>query len=234
MRHRFGLMLKKLVIAVVAVAVLVVGGTYVYIHFIQDDAPAKLTLEADSSTTTGAAGTSDTSDVSGTWKAGTGSTAGYRAKEVLFGQSTTAVGRTTDVTGELVIDGTTVSSAKITVDMTTVTSDQGNRDRQFQGRIMDTATFPTSTFELTEPIDLGSIPAEGQTVTKAAKGKLTLHGTTKDVTVDLTAKRSAGTIQVQGSIPITFDEWGIPAPSFGPANVEDHGELEFLVSFTKS
>jgi polyisoprenoid-binding protein YceI len=234
MRHRFGLMLKKLVIAVVAVAVLVVGGTYVYIHFIQDDAPAKLTLEADSSTTTGGASTSDTSDLSGTWKAGTGSTAGYRAKEVLFGQSTTAVGRTPDVTGDLVIDGTAVSSAKVTVDMTTVTSDQGNRDRQFQGRIMDTATFPTSTFELTEPIDLGSIPAEGQTVTKAAKGKLTLHGTTKDVTVDLTAKRSAGTIQVQGSIPITFDDWGIPAPSFGPANVEDHGELEFLVSFTKA
>lgn len=227
-------MLKKLVIAVLAVAVLVVGGTYVYIHFIQDDAPARLTLEPDSSTTTGGAGTTDTSDLSGTWKAGTGSTAGYRAKEVLFGQSTEAAGRTTDVTGELVVDGTTVSSAKVTVDMTTVTSDQGNRDRQFQGRIMDTATYPTSTFELTEPIDLGSIPAEGQTVTKAAKGKLTLHGTTKDVTVDLTAKRSGATIQVQGSIPITFDEWGIPAPSAGPAKVEDHGELEFLVAFTKS
>ena len=31
MGHRFGLMLKKLLIAVVAVVVLVVGGTYVYI-----------------------------------------------------------------------------------------------------------------------------------------------------------------------------------------------------------
>jgi len=234
MGHRFGLMLKKLLIAVVAVVVLVVGGTYVYIHFIQDDAPPKLTLEADSSTTTSDSGSTDASDPSGTWKAGTGSTAGYRAKEVLFGQGTTAVGRTTDVTGEMVIDDTTVSSAKITVDMTTVTSDQGNRDRQFQGRIMDTATYPTSTFELTEPIDLGSIPGEGETVTKSAKGKLTLHGTTKDVTVDLTAKRTGSTIQVQGSIPITFDEWGIPAPSFGPAQVEDHGELEFLVAFTKA
>ena len=226
-------MLKKLLIAAVAVVVLVVGGTYVYIHFIQDDAPERLTLESDSSSTTAAGSTADTSDPSGTWTAGTGSTAGYRAKEVLFGQSTTAVGRTTDVTGQLVIDGTTVSSAEVVVDMTTVTSDQGNRDNQFQGRIMDTATFPTSTFELTEPIELGAIPAEGEAVTKTAKGKLTLHGTTKDVTVDLTAKRSAGTIQVQGSIPITFDDWKIPAPSFGPAQVEDHGELEFLVTFTK-
>lgn len=227
-------MLKKLLLLVVAVVVLVVGGTYVYIHFIQDDAPAKLTLEADPSTTTGGSGTSDPAELSGTWKAGTGSTAGYRAKEVLFGQSTEAVGRTTDVTGDLVIDGTTVSTAKVVVDMTTVTSDQGNRDGQFQGRIMDTATYPTSTFELTKPIELGEVPAEGQTVTRSATGKLTLHGTTKEVTVDLTAKRSGGTIQVQGSIPITFDEWDIPAPSFGPAQVEDHGELEFLVAFTKA
>jgi polyisoprenoid-binding protein YceI len=226
--------LKKLLLLVVAVVVLVVGGTYVYIHFIQDDAPAKLTLEADPSTTTGGSGTSDPAELSGTWKAGTGSTAGYRAKEVLFGQSTEAVGRTTDVTGDLVIDGTTVSTAKVVVDMTTVTSDQGNRDGQFQGRIMDTATYPTSTFELTKPIELGEVPAEGQTVTRSATGKLTLHGTTKEVTVDLTAKRSGGTIQVQGSIPITFDEWDIPAPSFGPAQVEDHGELEFLVAFTKA
>jgi polyisoprenoid-binding protein YceI len=229
-------MLKKLVIALVAVVVLVVGGTYVYIHFIQDDAPERLTLESDSSSTTtgGADGTSGAFEATGTWTAGSGSTAGYRAKEVLFGQSTTAVGRTSDVSGTMEIDGTTVTSAEITVDMTTVTSDQGNRDRQFQGRIMDTATYPTSVFELTEPIDLGSIPDEGQTVTKPAIGKLTLHGTTKEVTIDLTAKRSGGAIQVQGSLPITFDEWGIPAPSFGPAQVEDHGELELLVSFTKS
>jgi polyisoprenoid-binding protein YceI len=228
-------MLKKLVIVVVAAAVLVVGGTFVYINFIQDDAPEKLTLESDSSTTTAAGGTSATSsDISGTWKAGTGSTAGYRAKEVLFGQSTEAVGRTTDVTGDLVIDGTTVTTTKVVVDMKTVTSDQGNRDNQFQGRIMDTAKYPTSTFELTKPIDLGTVPAEGQAVTKAATGKLTLHGVTKEVSVDLTAKRSGATIQVQGSIPITFDEWEIPAPSFGPAQVEDNGELEFLVAFTKA
>jgi polyisoprenoid-binding protein YceI len=228
-------MLKKLVLVIVAAVVLVVGGTFVYINFIKDDAPAKLTLESDSTSTTAAgAEPADAGDIGGTWKAGTGSTAGYRAKEVLFGQSTEGVGRTSDVTGDLVIDGTTVTTAKVVVDMTTVTSDQGNRDRQFQGRIMDTATYPTSTFELTKPIDLGSVPPEGQTVTKTATGTLTLHGTTKSVTVDLTAKRSGGTIQVQGSIPIVFDEWKIPAPSFGPAQVEDTGELEFLVAFAKA
>jgi polyisoprenoid-binding protein YceI len=225
--------LKRLVAAVAVLAVLAVGGTYVYLHFIQGDPPPKLTLESDSSSTTAGGSSSDSSDLSGTWTAGTGSQAGYRAQEVLFGQSATAVGRTTKVTGQLVIDGTTVSSTKVVVDMTTVKSDKDLRDSQFQGRIMDTARYPTATFELTKPIDLGSIPSPGVKVTKQATGKLTLHGTTKEVTIALSAKRTAGAIQVQGSVPITFSDWGIPSPSFGPAQVQDHGELELLVSFTK-
>jgi polyisoprenoid-binding protein YceI len=171
--------------------------------------------------------------VSGTWKAGSGSQAGYRVKEILFGQSNTAVGRTDKVTGALVVDGTTVSSAKVTVDLTTVTSDQDRRDSQFQGRIMDTASYPTATFELTKPVELGTLPAAGATVTKQAAGKLTLHGTTKAVTVDLTARRSGATIEVQGSIPVVFAEWNIPNPSFATIKTEDHGELEFLVVFTR-
>ena len=54
------------------------------------------------------------------------------------------------------------------------------------------------------------------------------------MTVNVTAKRSGGTIAVQGTIPVVFADYGIPSPSFGPAEVEDHGEIEFLVTFTKS
>ena len=53
---------------------------------------------------------------------------------------------------------------------------------------MQTSDFPTSTFELTQPIQLQSIPANLQEVTVTATGKLTLHGVTKDVTVDLKAR----------------------------------------------
>jgi hypothetical protein len=35
-------------------------------------------------------------------------------------------------------------------------------------------------------------------------------------------------------IPVVFADYGIPSPSFGPATVEDNGEIEFLVTFTKS
>lgn len=86
---------------------------------------------------------------------------------------------------------------------------------------------------MTSPIDLGSLPADGATITVPLTGDLTVHGTQKSVTVDVTAQRSAGTISVNGTIPVVFADYGIPSPSFGPASVGDHGEIEFLINFTK-
>ncbi|MCA1843241.1 MAG: YceI family protein [Actinobacteria bacterium] len=91
------------------------------------------------------------------------------------------------------------------------------------------SAFPTATFELTQPIELGSLPASGQQVTVRATGDLTLHGATKRVTVPLQAQRSGAGIRVAGSIPVVFAEWGIPDPSFGPAQTEDHGQIELLL-----
>jgi polyisoprenoid-binding protein YceI len=154
---------------------------------------------------------------------------GYRVGEVLFGQNATAVGRTNDVTGGVTLDGATVTKASFTVDMASVRSDRDRRDGQYRDRIMATGEFPTSTFALTSPIALGSLPADGATVTAKATGDLTLRGVTKRVTFDVKARRSGDRMEVNGAIPLVFDEWGIPSPSFGPAQVEDHGSLEFLL-----
>ena len=157
-----------------------VGGPYIYIHFIEGDPPAKLALAKVK--TTKAASTTSTS-LDGTWNATTGSAVQYRVGEVLFGQGTTAVGKTTAVTGNLSISGTTV-------------------------------------------------PADGKQITVKATGNLTLRGQTKAVTFDIIAQRDGATISANGTIPIVFDDYQIPAPSFGPAQVENHGELVFLINFT--
>ncbi|MEO7429491.1 MAG: YceI family protein, partial [Acidimicrobiales bacterium] len=151
---------------IIAVPVLVflvaVVGPFVYINVIQDDPPERLTLSEVTTTTTEPGATTTTGDtatttgdgVDGTWSVTDGSTAGYRVGEVLFGQDAEATGRTSAVTGTLAIAGTTISEASFEVDMTSIASDQSRRDGQFHGRIMETSTFPTSTFALTEPITL--------------------------------------------------------------------------------
>lgn len=213
----------------VLLVVLVVGGTWVYINVI-DDPPAKLKLST-VETQPGSASTTPTdASIDGTWNVKSDSAVQYRVGEILFGQSATAVGKTTAITGSMTISGTTVGTATFTADLTKVTSDQSNRDRQFQGRIMDTAEFPTATFKLTSPIDLGTVPANLKQVTVKATGDLTLRGKTQPVTFDIVARRNDNTIETNGTIPVKFDDYGIPAPSFGPAEVEDHGELVFLIT----
>ena len=232
--------------AVVAVLVIVVGGPFVYIHFIEGKPPPPLSLASQATTTTLAGPASTTGSTApssstasasqagfdGTWNVASGSQAGYRVKETLFGQSNTAVGRTSAVTGKIVVQGTSVTSGTFSVDLTKVSSDQSQRDQQFRGRIMQTSQFPTATLTLTSPIQVSTVPADGAQTTANASGNLTMHGVTKPVTFQVTAQRSGDTIAASGSIPITFADWNIDNPSGGPAQTEDHGILEFLVNLT--
>jgi polyisoprenoid-binding protein YceI len=217
--------------ALVTVVVLGVGGPYVYIHFIQGKAPAKLKLTAPAAASS-APNSGGTVALDGTWNVSGGSQLGYRVQEVLLGQNSTAVGRTSSVTGQLSLAGQKVTAASFTVDMTTVKSDQSRRDAQFNGRVMDTAGHPTATFKLTQPIALSAVPAQGTTVTAQATGDLTLRSTTRSVTFTVTAQRNGSAFQVDGTIPVKFADWNIPNPSFGPVTTEDHGVLEFLLNFT--
>lgn len=227
-RRRFRHWKRWLLGGVVLVVVLAVGVPYVYIHFIEGPAPARFSLSKPKPATTSTAAV----PLAGTWTIASGSQAGYRIGEVLFGQTNTAVGRTTAVTGQLTISASnTVDTTTITVDLTKVSSDQSQRDDQFQHRIMNTSQFPTTTFTLTRAISVGTLPAAGRTIHVSAAGTLVLHGVTRPVQAALAAQETGSTIQVSGSIPITFVDWNIANPSGGPASTNDHGIIEFLLSF---
>jgi polyisoprenoid-binding protein YceI len=226
--------------AVIAVAALVFGGAYVYIHFISGPAPAPLTLKsaspAASSASAGASGSAGQASkgVSGSWRVAAGSLVGYRVEEVLAGQDNTAVGRSSDVTGSMTIKGKTVEAASFTVQMDTIKSDESERNVQFNGRIMDTATYPTGTLKLTSPVQLGKLPAVGVIKTYHVMAELTLHGHTRLVRFALQAERTSAGIEISGSIPVLFASWDIPNPSFaGFVTTQNHGELEFLIKFSR-
>lgn len=76
------------------------------------------------------------------------------------------------------------SKVKIEIDTTSVDTNHAERDKHLRGAdLLDTEMFPTATFEST------SVKVSGPD--KAAiTGKLTLHGVTKDVTID--AQRVGG------------------------------------------
>jgi polyisoprenoid-binding protein YceI len=230
-RFRWPLAFAGLVLGVAVVA------PFVYIQFIKADAAERPTLDDVITTTTAGGGTTSTTaagaaeGIDGTWTTTGGSVVQYRVIEVLFGQDAEATGTADGVTGTVEIAGTTATAVEVEVDMTSFESDESRRDSQFQGRIMETAEFPTATFALTEPLELGSIPADGERITVEATGELTMHGVTNTVTFDLTAALNGTTFAAEAAIPITFTDYGIDDPSGGPASVGNDGTLEILLVF---
>jgi len=167
------------------------------------------------------------SDFSSSW-------VGYRVQEQLAGVGGhTAVGRTPKVTGSLTLNGSTVSAVSITADLPVLTSDSSQRDDQLRRQAIQTDDFPTATFVLSQPIAIGSLPAEGSSVSVTATGNLTIRGSTKSVEISLQAQRQGGIIAVAGSIPIVFGDFGFQGPnSFAVVSVNDHGIMELHLLFT--
>ena len=171
----------------------------------------------------------------GEWSVTADSEFGYRVPEVLAGVDTEAVGRGNEIAGSFTVSGSEVTDACFVVQVASITSDESMRDGQFNSRIMETDTYPTATFVLTEPIVLEALPeVGGDAVTATATGELTLHGVTNAVTFDLTVQAGDDIIGVLGEIPVTFSDYDISDPSGGPAEVGDEGTLEFLLAFERA
>ena len=165
----------------------------------------------------------------------TGTFAGFRIEEELASiGSTTAVGRTGDVAGSITIDGTTLTAATFEVDMSTITTNESRRDNKV-AQALEVSTYPTGTFTLTEPVDLGAAAASGDAISATAVGELTIHGVTQTVELPIQAQLVDGTVVVVSSSDIVFSDYDVEVPeSQIVVSVEDHGILEFQILLTAS
>lgn len=175
----------------------------------------------------------DDGELSGTWSITEGSKVGYRVKEVLGGVDTEGVGRTDAVTGTLTIEGPSIISAYFEVEVATITSDSTRRDSQFAGPIMETSVHPTASFRLTRPIELAELPALGTTITAQAVGELTLHGVTREVSFEVSARVDNGVVGVLGAIEVLFGDYDIDNPSNAFVTTGDDGLIEFVLAFAR-
>ena len=229
-----------------ALAVLIAAGGGLY-WFLRDDAPEAVSLDAAASGVAGAdaAASASPEGVEGTWvvdtssgsfdfETATGTFVGFRVQEELSRiGATTAVGRTNDVTGTAEIEGTTLRAARFEVDITGITTNDDRRDDKVQ-EALDGDRFPTATFALTEPVDLGPAAAEGGPVSVTVPGELTIHRVTHDVEIALEAQMVGSTIVVVGSTDVVFSDYGVKVPSASIVlSVDDHGVLEFQILLVK-
>jgi polyisoprenoid-binding protein YceI len=219
--------IRRLVLAVVAAAVVLIVGGFAVFALRGSDAPPPPELSAPAADATATASPARAGRT--TWEVAPGeeSFVGYRVREefVSFGV-VDAVGRTGDVSGTVEIDGDTVRAAELETDMTTLRSDESRRDNALRGRGIETDRFPTSTFELTGPFELSREPVR-------ARGRLTLHGETRPIVARVSGQRAGDAIELAGSAPIDFADFAIEPPSVaGFVTVRDTGRLEFKLRVT--
>jgi polyisoprenoid-binding protein YceI len=245
---------RLIALAFVAVAAIALGGFIAYDQVLRGDAVAALTLPASTPTATAAA-TSEpstaapaasgepviSSGVAGTWNVTTGSEAGYRVRERLANlpAESDAIGRTSDVTGSITVeadgDGARLTGGTLTVDTTTIASDEDRRDNRLRSEGLQTDQFPTATFTVTQPVDVPAAALAGTATDLTLTGDLTLHGVTKSVQIPAQAQLVGNTMQVAGSLTFPLSDFEISPPNVGGfiLSIAEEGTLEFLVTFSK-
>jgi polyisoprenoid-binding protein YceI len=212
---------------VVVAAAAVIAGPVIYANTVNGQAAAAPSLSASSS------GTLDAEDADGTWTSTSSSYAGYRVHEVLQGNDVNVVGRTKDVEGTAVVDGGSLTKATVTVQVAKISTPESARDEYFRSTALQTDEYPTATFELTEPVDVTKA-LDGSTQDVTLTGTMDLHGVEKPVTADAqVAVGKGGTVQVAGTVPITFADYGVEAPSLGFVTVDGKGSVEFSLDLGK-
>jgi polyisoprenoid-binding protein YceI len=230
----------KLVLAAVVMLVLALGGGYLLFLNRNSDSPPPAALDPSPTTAAGEDTQADgAATADGTWRVSDdgSSYVGYRVKEQLafLSSPSEAVGRSSAVTGTMRVAGDTVEEVRIEADLTQLTSDEGRRDNAIRQRGLESARYPTATLELVEPIQLAATPVQGQEVRGEGKGRLTVHGVTREVDLDLTGRWSGSTIQVVGQLPVKMTDFQIQPPRFGPVvSIEDSLAVDFNLVFERA
>jgi polyisoprenoid-binding protein YceI len=220
---------RWLIAGVVVVAVLAVGGPFLYTRLVESNNPPPLALPAPTSAPAPAPGPAPAAGLDGTWKVGSGSQAGYRVNQNLAGQTATTVGRTQAVTGSATVSGGQLTAGTITVNLAKLVTNEAERDEHVREGILETDQYPTAVFTLTQPAPLGAI-TPGQATQVPATGNLTIHGVTKPAVVNLAVRQTGATLSVQGTTSITLAAYGVEPPT----TIAPTGQIEFLLQLSQA
>jgi polyisoprenoid-binding protein YceI len=156
----------------------------------------------------------------------------YRVREQLTGRPLPgdAVGSTRAVTGSVLLDpsGAIVpEQSKITVDLQTLRSDESRRDNFIQRNTLETSQFPTAELVLREAQGLPTpLPTSGEAVFQLV-GDLTVHGVTRPVTWDVTARFGEQEINGTATTEVKMTDFDMTPPRVGPVlSIEDSTKLD--------
>lgn len=158
----------------------------------------------------------------------------YRVNETFIREGNrlnTAVGVTTAVRGEIVVDRAQPANSRIgtiSIDISQFRSDSARRDNAIRERWLESGRFPIAEFTATAIQGLPPTYQEGREVQVQIIGNLKIRDVTRSVTFASTIKLEGNTLTVTGQTGIKMTDFGFDPPSIlGILRAENDVRLEF-------
>lgn len=141
----------------------------------------------------------------------------YRVREQLVGFDlpNDAIGKTSGVTGAIVIDdaGAIVGDvSRFVVDAATLTSDRDRRDNYVRGRLLETAQHPSVVFVPTGTRGITLPPSGAEPHAFDLLGDLTVRGVTRPTTWRVTARLANGDVSGSATTKFAFADFNMEKP----------------------
>jgi polyisoprenoid-binding protein YceI len=136
-------------------------------------------------------------------------------------------GKTDELT--LKDDGKTVT---FTVPLANLKTGIDLRDRHMREKYLQVDQYPNIVLEV--PWSEIKLPEPGQSVTQTLKGKLTLHGQTKEVPVEYTVKRNGEVYEAVGKMPLNLKDYGVEVPGYMGVTVKPDIDTTTTFNFKKT
>ena len=129
-------------------------------------------------------------------------------------------------------DGTFSPDSKISFDLTTLVSDNRDRDNFIRQDTLQVRQFPKAEFVPTKATGLALPLATSGELTFKIAGQMTIHGTTKEVTFDVKATRTGADLVATATANPTwkFSDFGMRMPSVPFRVVSVNDEIRLVVS----
>jgi polyisoprenoid-binding protein YceI len=160
------------------------------------------------------------------------SEARYEVGETFFqgNRFVTAIGRTKGIAGDVLVDFAAPANSQIgtlVINVNQLTSDEGRRDNYIRNNALESAKYPEATFK---PTKIEGIPASvkpGDTLTLKVTGDLTVKQTTRPVTFDVTLTADQDKLTGSAVTQILLSDFGVGPIQLAMLATEDEAKLAF-------
>ncbi len=157
----------------------------------------------------------------------------YRVNETLFNEGNrlnTAVGTTTAVRGEILVDRARPANSRIgaiTVDISQFKSDSERRDNAIRHQWLESAKYPIAEFAATEIKGLPETYQDTREVPVQVTGNLKIRDVTRRATLAATVKLDGNRLTIIGSTSFKMTDFGFDPPAIVFLRTENEVRLEF-------